>query len=95
MRINSDEYKPPKIESEDFKKFVIIGDRVNHMGNGEPILSPVYYLRFAAYDTTTKRTEVIYDVSYNKSGYPMFLIYNDGQWIRKSAKYFKLRKEED
>ena len=54
----------------------------------KPLLSPVYYLRFAAYDTTTKRTEVIYDVSYNKSGYPMFLIYKDGQWIRKSAKYF-------
>ena len=34
MSINYDKYKPPKIESEDFKKFVIIGDRVNHMGNG-------------------------------------------------------------
>ena len=32
---------------------------------------------------------IIYDISYNSNGYPLFLIYVDGQWIRKSAKYFK------
>ena len=31
----------------------------------------------------------IYDITYNSNGYPLFLIYLDGQWLRKSAKYFK------
>lgn len=31
----------------------------------------------------------IYDVSYDKNGYPLFLIYEDGQWKRVSAKHFK------
>lgn len=31
---------------------------------------------------------IVYDISYNKAGYPHFLIYKDGQWIRQSAKYF-------
>lgn len=30
----------------------------------------------------------VYDISYDRSGYPHFLIYKDNQWIRKSAKYF-------
>ena len=31
----------------------------------------------------------VYDITYDKSGYPHFLIYKDGQWIRMSAKHFK------
>ena len=31
----------------------------------------------------------VYDVVYNKAGYPHFLIYKDGEWIRLSAKHFK------
>lgn len=31
----------------------------------------------------------IYDISYDKDGFPLFLIYFNEQWIRKSAKYFK------
>ena len=31
----------------------------------------------------------VYDIQYNKSGYPHFLIYKDGQWLRMSAKHFK------
>lgn len=31
----------------------------------------------------------VYDVSYDKKGYPHLLIYKDGEWIRKSAKYFR------
>lgn len=31
----------------------------------------------------------VYDVSYDKKGYPHFLIYIDGEWIRKSAKHFR------
>lgn len=30
----------------------------------------------------------IYDISYDSTGYPLFLTYINGQWIRKSAKYF-------
>ena len=39
-----------------------------------------------------KETEIsydIYDITYDKNGYPQFLIFKDGQWIRRSAKYFK------
>lgn len=31
---------------------------------------------------------IVYDVTYNNSGYPHFLIYKNGQWLRQSAKYF-------
>lgn len=31
----------------------------------------------------------VFDIAYNKVGYPNFLIYKDGQWLRMSAKYFK------
>lgn len=31
----------------------------------------------------------VYDVVYNKAGYPHFLIYKDGEWLRLSAKHFK------
>ena len=48
----------------------------------------VFYPYLKLYDNTTKQAEIIYNVSYNKSGYPVFLIFKDGQWIRKSAKYF-------
>lgn len=30
----------------------------------------------------------VYDVVYNKAGYPHFLIYKDGEWVRLSAKNF-------
>lgn len=31
----------------------------------------------------------VYDIAYqSKTGKPIFLIYDDGQWLRKSAKYF-------
>lgn len=31
----------------------------------------------------------VYDITYNKAGYPHFLIYKDGEWLRLSAKNFK------
>ncbi len=37
----------------------------------------------------------VYDISYDKAGYPHFLIYKDGQWIRMSAKHFRPYNEED
>ena len=30
----------------------------------------------------------VYDIKYNKSGYPHFLIYEDGQWKIVSAKFY-------
>lgn len=30
----------------------------------------------------------VYDISYDKAGYPHFLIYKDCQWMRMSAKHF-------
>ena len=37
----------------------------------------------------------VYDISYDKAGYPHFLIYKDGQWLRMSAKYFRPYSEQD
>lgn len=31
----------------------------------------------------------VYDITYDKNGYPHFLIYKNGQWIRLSAKHFR------
>ena len=31
----------------------------------------------------------VYDITYDKAGYPQFLIYKDGEWVRKSAKHFR------
>ena len=31
----------------------------------------------------------VYDITYDKAGYPHFLIYKDGCWLRISAKYFE------
>lgn len=30
----------------------------------------------------------VYDITYDTSGYPHFLIYYDGQWRREKAKHF-------
>ena len=39
------------------------------------------------------REYCVYDIVYDKSGYPLFLIKQNGQWLKRSAKYF-LTKEE-
>ena len=31
----------------------------------------------------------VFDITYDKNGYPRFLIYNNGQWMRMSAKHFR------
>lgn len=38
---------------------------------------------------------VVYDITYDKAGYPRFLIYKNGQWIRMSAKHFRPYNETD
>lgn len=40
------------------------------------------------YEKETGRCYDLFDVTYDKVGYPQFLIYKDGQWLRRSAKYF-------
>lgn len=35
-----------------------------------------------------KRYEV-FDITYDKAGYPHFLVYKDEQWVRLSAKHFR------
>ena len=41
------------------------------------------------------KTYEIYDITYDKNGYPRFLIYKDGQWVRMSAKHFRPYSTED
>ena len=31
----------------------------------------------------------VYDITYDKTGYPHFLIYKENQWVRASAKHFR------
>lgn len=35
------------------------------------------------------KTYEVYDIVYDKVGYPQFLIYKDGEWVRLSAKHFR------
>lgn len=30
----------------------------------------------------------IFDITYDSNGFPLFLIYKNGQWMRQSAKHF-------
>ena len=43
---------------------------------------------FTLYNKQTEQEATIYSVR-NKNGYPMFLIYECGQWLWRSAKHFK------
>ena len=42
-----------------------------------------------------KKSYRIYDITYDRVGYPHFLIYKDGQWLRLSAKHFRPYNNED
>lgn len=37
----------------------------------------------------TDKMYEVYDITYDNTGYPHFLIYEDRQWTRISAKYFR------
>lgn len=37
----------------------------------------------------------VYDITYDNSGYPHFLVYKDGQWVRMSAKHFRPYNNDD
>ena len=36
-----------------------------------------------------KKVYKVYDIAYDSKGYPHFLIYDKGQWLRMSAKHFE------
>lgn len=42
-----------------------------------------------------EKSYTVHDITYDKAGYPHFLIYKDGQWLRMSAKYFRPYDERD
>lgn len=42
-----------------------------------------------------EKSYTVYDITYDKAGYPHFLIYKDGQWLRMSAKHFRPYDERD
>ena len=44
---------------------------------------------------TDNQVYTVYDITYDKAGYPHFLIYKNGQWLRLSAKYFRPRTDDD
>lgn len=43
---------------------------------------------FTVYDKYSGEPYVVYDVIYDNVGFAHFLIFEDGQWIRRSAKCF-------
>lgn len=51
------------------------------------------YNRNSFNDKQVTRAVEVYDIQYNKSGYPMFLVRECGQWVKRSAKHY-LTKEE-
>ena len=46
-------------------------------------------------DKRDNKVYQVYDIAYNRTGYPLFLIYKDGQWLRVSAKYFRPQTAEE
>lgn len=44
---------------------------------------------FKVKNLTDNNIYIVYDIQYDGAGYPHFLIYQNNQWIRKSAKHFQ------
>lgn len=45
---------------------------------------------FSVWGKREERVVVVYDITYDAiTGYPQFLIYDDGEWRRVSAKYYE------
>lgn len=43
---------------------------------------------FSVIHKETKEIYDVYHISYDKTGFPHFLIFKDNQWMRMSAKHF-------
>ena len=52
-------------------------------------------MNFNVINKSNDKDYEVYDITYDKAGYPHFLIYKDGQWLRMSAKYFRPYDEKD
>lgn len=51
---------------------------------------------FRVLEKETDKPFDVYDITYDAiTGYPQFLIYKDGQWLRVSAKHFEPYEAED
>ena len=46
-------------------------------------------MNIAVIDKTNNKEYQVYDITYDKAGYPHFLIYKDNQWLTLSAKHFR------
>lgn len=46
-------------------------------------------MSFEVINKDNNKSYKVYDITYDKAGYPHFLIYKDGQWVRISAKHFR------
>lgn len=44
---------------------------------------------FTVYEKSSDKAVKVYNVRHDKSGYPHFLIYEDGQWKYRSAKHYR------
>lgn len=53
------------------------------------------YINMNLINKNNDKSYTVYDITYDKAGYPHFLVYKDGQWIRMSAKHFRPYNEED
>lgn len=45
-------------------------------------------MNFTVINKENNQLYVVYDITYDKHGYPLFLVYVDQQWMRMSAKHF-------
>lgn len=47
------------------------------------------YMSMTVVNKNNDKKYEVYDITYDNAGYPHFLIYKEGQWVRMSAKHFK------
>lgn len=47
------------------------------------------YTGFTVINNENDKAYEVFDITYDKAGYPHFLIYKDGEWVRLSAKHFR------
>lgn len=51
---------------------------------------------FSVWGKREERVVVVYDIAYDAiTGYPQFLIYDDGEWRRVNAKYYEPAESKD
>ena len=43
---------------------------------------------FSVKHKVSNSINIVYDITYDQSGYPHFLIYENNQWVRVSAKHY-------